>query len=191
MSLTIAALCGSLRTGSFNRALLDAAVDLAPSGVTIQIAEIGDLPLYNEDLDPLAKHSGAEDFPAPVERLRQRLKGADALLIATPEYNYSVPGVLQNALDWASRPAFESPLAALPCGIMGASPSPVGTARGQEVLKRVLGSILAQVYPHRGVLVGGAPGKIKDGVLTDEKTREFIAAYLGDFATFARQFQTA
>lgn len=189
MSLTVVGLCGSLRPGSFNHALLEAAAELAPAGLSIEPAQIGDLPLYREDLDPYSRHGEAEQLPEPVERLRSHFEAADALLIATPEYNHSVPGVLQNALDWCSRPAFQSPLAGLPAGVIGASTSAAGTARAQEVLKQVLLAVLAPVFPHRGFLMARAAEKITDGRLTDAATHEYLAAYLAEFATFARRFQ--
>lgn len=179
-TLRLVGIAGSLRAGSFNRALLSAAADLAPDGVALGRLDIGSLPLYDQDLD-------TETPPASVVRLRASLRAADGLIIATPEYNHSVPGVLQNALDWASRPAFRSSLAGLPSAMMGAATSSVGTARAQEVLKSVLLSALAPVFPHRGVLVGGAAQKFAAGRLVDPGTRDFVAAFVAEFADWARR----
>ncbi len=103
---------GSLRRGSYNRGLLRAAVEVAPEGVEIQIAELGQIPLYNADVE-------ANGAPEPVRELKDWIARVDALLIATPEYNYSIPGVLKNAIDWASRPPSETPLRHKPIALMG------------------------------------------------------------------------
>src|SRR5262249_4114697 len=104
--IKVLAFCGSLRAGSYNRAALRTAIELKPPGMAIETADIGSIPLYNEDVR-------AQGFPPPVEKLRQQIKEADALLFATPEYNYSIPGVLKNAIDWASRPP-DQPFAGKP-----------------------------------------------------------------------------
>lgn len=189
--LTILGLAGSLRARSINRALLEAAAELAPEGVAVEPFPLDGIPLYNGDLDPFARREAPGTLPAPVAAFRDALERADGLLVATPEYNHSIPGVLQNALDWASRPAFASPLAGLPVGVMGAAPGSVGTARAQEVLKRVLLAVAAHPYPHRGVLVGRAADKFTDGRLTDARTREHLKGYLGGFATFVRTLRPA
>ena len=181
--LRVLAFAGSLRAGSTNRALVRAAVDLAPDGVAVEPFDLAPIPLYNADLDTDALR------PEPVARFKAAIAGADALLIATPEYNHSVPGVLQNAIDWASRPGFASPMAGKPVGIVGAAGGAIGTARAQEKLQNVLLAVLAHPYPHRGVLVGRAREKVEDGRLTDEPTRDFLAAYLEGFAAFARRFR--
>ena len=178
-TLRVAGIAGSLRRGSLNRALLAAAAELAPADVEIVPVEIGALPLYDEDLDTDAP-------PGAVARLRAALAAADALLVATPEFNHNIPGVLQNALDWASRPAFASALRGLPAGMMGAASGSIGTARAQEALKLVLLAVQAPVFPHRGVLVGGARAKFADGRLVHAPTREFVAGYLSEFAAWAR-----
>ncbi|MBU1878089.1 MAG: NAD(P)H-dependent oxidoreductase, partial [Chloroflexi bacterium] len=113
-TLQVLGIAGSLRQGSYNRALLRAAQELAPAGMTITVLDLAPIPLYNADVQALGD-------PAPVVALKTAIRLADALLIATPEYNYSIPGVLKNAIDWASRPPAESPLRGKPLGIMGAS----------------------------------------------------------------------
>src|SRR5207245_9329959 len=115
--ITVLAICGSLRTGSYNRAALRTAIELTPPGMTIETADIGSIPLYNEDVRALG-------FPPPVERLRAQIAAADALLFVTPEYNYSMPGVLTTAIDCASRPP-DHPFAGKPVAIVGA---PAGMA---------------------------------------------------------------
>jgi chromate reductase len=168
-------IAGSLRRGSYNRSLLDAARELAPASMTIVHFPLDEIPLYNADYD--------EDHlrPPEVARLKQAVAESDAVLIASPEYNHTVPGVLQNAIDWASRPGLKSPLAGKPVAIMGASLGVVGTARAQQQLKLALMSTLALVMPHAGVLVGQAAQKFDaSGALVHEPTRHFLAAFLVD-----------
>jgi chromate reductase len=130
-NIRILGLSGSLRLGSLNTALLRAAVELAPTDIHIDIYEgLGDLPLYNADLDH-------DQPPEAVRDLRERIAGVDALLVATPEYNYSIPGVLKNALDWASRPVGTSVLRHKPVASMGAAPGNMGTVRAQLALRDV------------------------------------------------------
>jgi chromate reductase len=176
-------IAGSLRRGSYNRWLLDAARQLAPASMTIIPFALDDIPLYNADYD--ADHLR----PPEVARIKQALTDADALLIATPEYNHSVPGVLQNAIDWLSRPGLTSPLAGKPVAIVGASTGVVATARAQQQLKLVLMSTLSFVMPHPGVLVGQAPQKFDaSGKLVHEPTREFVEAFLGDLERWTTRF---
>lgn len=174
--MRVVGIAGSLRRGSYNRMLLRAAVDLAPAQMHIEPFDLADVPLYNADLDT------DSDRPAPVRALKHAVAEADGVLIASPEYNHSVPGVLQNAIDWLSRPGMNSPLKHRPVAIMGASGGPVGTARGQQVLKLTLMSTLALIMPHPGVVVGQMKDKFADGRLVHEPTREFLGAFLRDFA---------
>src|SRR5438552_17122997 len=118
--ISVLGICGSLRAGSFNKTVLRTAIELKPPGMTIETADIGSIPLYNEDVRALG-------FPPPVEKLRAQIAAADALLFATPEYNYSMPGVLKNAIDWASRPP-DQPFAGNPVAMMGAGAGMAGTA---------------------------------------------------------------
>lgn len=171
-------LAGSLRQGSYNRMLLGAAVSLAPDRLTVTTFDIGRIPFYNADLDADGKR------PDAVTALKEAVAGSDGLLIASPEYNHSVPGVLQNAIDWVSRPALKSPMRDKPVAIMGAAGGVIGTGRAQQVLKLTLMSTLALVMPHRGVAVGQARDKFVDGELAHEPTREFLAAFLNDFAAW-------
>jgi len=112
--ITVLGICGSLRAGSYNKATLQTAIDMKPPGMTIETADIGSIPLYNEDVRALG-------FPPPVEKLRGQIAAADALLFVTPEYNYSIAGVLKNAIDWASRPP-DQPFAGKPVAMMGRVP---------------------------------------------------------------------
>jgi chromate reductase len=127
-SLKVLAISGSLRAGSYNTAALRAAQELAPEGMSIEIAGIGDFPLYNHDIQ-------LAGFPAQVTALAGRMRAADALLIASPEYNYSTSGVLKNAIDWLSRLP-EQPFAGKPIALMGASMSLLGAVRAQYHLRQ-------------------------------------------------------
>jgi chromate reductase, NAD(P)H dehydrogenase (quinone) len=173
----VVGIAGSLRAASWNRRLLEAARELAPDGLRIEPFDIRGIPLYDADLDT------DEQLPDAVRRLKSAIADADGVLIASPEYNHTVPGVMQNVIDWSSRPGMGSPLAGKPVGIMGAANGLVGTARMQQVLKLTLLSTLARVMPHPGVVVGKARDKFDaDGRLADQATRDFLAAYLRQFA---------
>src|SRR6201997_3072668 len=126
--ITVLGICGSLRAGSHNKAALQNAIEMKPPGMTIETADIGSIPLYNEDVR-------ARGFPPPVEKLRAQIAAADALLFVTPEYNYSMSGVLKNAIDWASRPP-EQPFAGEPGAMMGAAAGMAGSARAQYHLRQ-------------------------------------------------------
>jgi chromate reductase, NAD(P)H dehydrogenase (quinone) len=170
--LRILGIAGSLRRGSFNRALLRSCAELAPASMEVEIFDgLGAVPPYDQDLE-------AEGDPPPVRRLKEAMAGADGLLIATPEYNYSVPGVLKNALDWASRPPRESPLREKPVGIVGASGGGSGTMRAQLALRQVFVFTGSLVLPKPEVYVTRAPEKFSDGRLTDEATREHLTRFL-------------
>src|SRR5271167_2054766 len=127
-TISVLGICGSLRRASYNMAALRAAIALKPAGMSVTVADISQIPPYNEDVR-------AEGFPPPVETLRRQIAAADALLFVTPEYNYSMPGVLKNAIDWASRPP-DQPFAGKPVAIMGAGAGMAGTARAQYDLRR-------------------------------------------------------
>ncbi|MBX9596261.1 MAG: NAD(P)H-dependent oxidoreductase, partial [Roseomonas sp.] len=176
-----------------NRALLRACAAMVPEGVTLEVAEIGDLPLMNEDLEKPA-------WPEPVQRLRRHLWTADALLIACPEYNAGIPAPLKNAIDWASRgeglggvtaPAGEArktPLAGLPAAIIGTSPGMLGTARAQQHLRMSLQSISTRVMPGPEAFVGSARGKFDaEGTLTDEPGRAALARVVAGLVAWARR----
>jgi chromate reductase len=159
---------GSLRNKSFNADALRAARELAPAGMEIEVYQgLGTLPLYNEDLR-------AEGFPPAVQDLRDRIKAADALLFVTPEYNYSVPGVLKNAIDWASRPP-EQPFDDKPIALMGVSPGALGTARAQYHLRQTFVFLNGHVLNKPEVMIGQCAARFDaEGRLTDEATRGFV-----------------
>ena len=180
--MNVLGISGSLRQGSFNTAALQAAMELAPPGMRIEPADIRDIPLYDEDLR-------AKGFPAPVERLREQIRRADALLIVTPEYNYSVPGVLKNAIDWASRPP-EQPFAGKPTAIMGASPGFTGSARAQYHLRQMFVYLDAMILNRPEVMIAGAHERFDaSGHLTHDATREIIRQLLTALAAWTRRLQ--
>ena len=165
--INVLAICGSLRTGSYNRAALRTAIELKPPGMAIETADISAFPLYNEDVR-------AQGFPPPVETVRRQIAAADALLFVTPEYNYSMSGVLKNAIDWASRPP-DQPFAGKPVAIMGAAAGMAGSARAQYDLRRCC--VFLDMHPLNKpeVLIGQAQTKFDaEGRFTDEVGRGLI-----------------
>lgn len=169
--IRVAALCGSLRRASYNAAALRYAIKVAPAGMTITPAEIGDLPHYNDDIR-------AEGYPPAAGRLRQALSEADAILFVTPEYNFSVPGVLKNALDWASRPP-NPPFDSKAVAIMGVSGGQVGTARVQYDLRKMMVFLNAFPVNKPEVFINFAANKFsEDGELTDETAQDLIKKLL-------------
>jgi len=178
--INVLAFCGSLRAGSYNRAALRAAIELRPPGMAIETADISAIPPYNEDVR-------AQGFPPPVETLRRQIAAADALLFVTPEYNYSIPGVLKNAIDWASRPP-DQPFAGKPVAMMGAGAGMAGTARAQYDLRRCC--VFLDMHPINKpeVMIGQAQTKFDaDGRLTDEAARGFIRDMLVALEQWTRQ----
>lgn len=175
--MKILGISGSLRKGSLNTQLLHAARELAPEGVDIEIAGINEIPLFNEDLQ-------AQGFPPATQSFRERIALADALLFATPEYNYSMPGVLKNAIDWASRPPAQ-PFAGKKAGIMGASMGGFGTARAQYHLRQTGVSLDIHFMNRPEVMVGAAHEKFDpEGRLIHEPTREQLRKFLAALAKF-------
>ncbi|MFE9205120.1 NADPH-dependent FMN reductase [Micromonospora sp. NPDC006431] len=182
---SVLALSGSLREASFNSALIRAAQRLAPAGMTIErYRDLGAVPPFNEDVEPAP--------PAAVVDLRERIAAADALLIATPEYNYGVPGVLKNALDWASRPSFPitswvSPLAHKPIAIVGAAPTGMGTVRAQLQLRQLFLWTDSAVVTKPEIIVTNAHEKLgQDGTVKDETTETLLRTLLDALATKIR-----
>ncbi|HEX8257362.1 MAG TPA: NADPH-dependent FMN reductase [Allosphingosinicella sp.] len=181
--LNILAIAGSLRAASYNRALLRAAQELAPEGMAISIFDLADVPLYNGDVE-------AAGDPEGVARFKQAISAADGVLMATPEYNHGVPGVMKNAVDWASRPPGQAPLGGKPVALMGASPGITGTARGQSQLRQAFEFTNSYVMPQPELLVFKAHEKFDaDGRLTDETTRRYLQRFLTAFAAWVRRFQ--
>lgn len=178
MSVKVLGIAGSLRKGSYNKLVLRAAVELKPADMTIESFDIAPIPLYDEDV----RERG---FPAPVEQLREKIRAADALLIVTPEYNYSMPGVLKNAIDWASRPPSQ-PFDDKPVAIMGASTSRLGTARAQYHLRQTAVFLNMHLINKPEVMISGAASAFDaTGRLTDEGARKFIAELLVNLADWA------
>ena len=181
----VVAFAGSLRRRSFNRALIEAAREIAPPGLTIESVEIGGLPFYDADLE-------AQGDPPAVTEFKTALASADGILIATPEHNDGIPGVLTNALDWGSRLPGRSPLAGKPTVVMGASPSQVGTARAQLHLRQVLSHVQARVLPPPELLVARAHERFDAELrLTDEGTRRLLADLLRRFAIWIARERAA
>lgn len=169
--IRILGIVGSLRKGSYNRALLRAAIELAPDGMEISIFDneiMSAIPLYNEDIRIQA-------VPKPVRILKQEIKQADGLIFAIPEYNFSVSGVLKNAIDWVSRPPNESPLNGKPVAIMGASSGISGTIRAQMHFKQISTATNLLLVNRPQVYVANSADKFdSDGRLIDEDARHFI-----------------
>lgn len=179
-TLVVCGFAGSLRSGSYNRSLLRAARELAPEGVEVKIFDrMEEIPLYNADVE-------AEGDPDAVSDLKRAIDEADALLIATPEYNHGVPAVTKNAVDWASRPPRPHVLDGKPTAIMGASPGGFGTVRSQTILRASLTAVNAPTVRHPQVHVSGAADKFDDeGHLTDPSTRERVVELLEALAELA------
>ncbi|NUQ01232.1 MAG: NAD(P)H-dependent oxidoreductase [Armatimonadetes bacterium] len=175
---------GSLRRDSFNKAALRAAAELAPEGVTLEIFELDGIPLFNQD---------EEQNPAPrVVEFKQAIEAADAILFVTPEYNYSVPGVLKNAIDQASRPYGESAWWGKPAAVMGATVGGFGTGRAQYHLRQICVFLNIHLLNQPEVMLSGAPnGFDEQGNLTDQKSREKIRGLLEALAAWARQLKAA
>lgn len=170
--MNVLALCGSLRVASYNAALLRAAIELAPPGMTITPYSLAPVPMFNGDLI----QDGT--FPATVDALREAVANADALLFVSPEYNYSIPAVLKNAIDWISR-APNPPAGGKPAAVMGVSPGMLGTARMQYHLRQVGVFLDLHFLNKPEVMVGKAAEKFDAELrLTDEATRKVVAAQL-------------
>ena len=180
--IRVVGIAGSLRAQSYNRALLRAAGELAPPGLTIEIHELDEVPLYNGDVET------AGDPPA-VAALKAAIRAADGVLMATPEYNHGVPGVMKNAVDWLSRPPQGAALAKKPVGLVGASPGMTGSARGQSQLRQAFEFTNSYCMPQPEYLLFRAHEKIdEDGRLHDEPSRAFLQTYLRAFADWVRIF---
>ena len=178
--IRILGIAGSLRRQSYNRGALRAATVLAPEGATVEVFELDGLPAFNQDAD--------QNPPAKVVELKKRIREADAILFVTPEYNYSIPGVLKNAIDWASRPYGDSAWNGKPAAIMGASVGGIATARAQYHLRQMM--VFLNMFPinQPEVMIGNAGEKFdQDGNLTDEKTKDFIRQLLQNLVDWTRR----
>ena len=166
--ISILGFAGSLRRASYNRGLIRGALESAPSGIAVHVFELGEIPLYNQDIEDAGE-------PVPVVAFKDAILRADALLVATPEYNHGVPGVLKNALDWASRPRATSPLKDKPVAVLGASPGHGSTARAQAQLRETFVFTGACVMPQPELLIDLAGSRFDDhGNLTDADLRRSL-----------------
>lgn len=183
-TIHVLAIAGSLRRGSYNRATLRAARELAPEGMEIEIfARLGEIPPFNQDLE--------DDPPEVVADLKEQIRAADAVVFATPEYNFSIPGVLKNAMDWGSRPFGDSAWEGKPAAIMSASVSLLGGVRAQNHLRQSM--VYLDMYPVNApeVLIAAAEERFDSaGVLTDETSRKLIRELLENLATWTQRLKS-
>jgi chromate reductase len=181
--ITILGFAGSLRKESYNKALLRAAMELIPKNAKLEVFDLGGIPLFDQDLE--------NRMPERVKEFKAKIKAADAILIATPEYNYSIPGVLKNAIDWASRPYGDNSFEGKPVAIMSASIGLLGGARAQYHLRQSF--VFLDMHPinRPEVIVTLAPQKIDEkGNLTDEETRKRIKQLLENLVDWVRKLET-
>jgi chromate reductase, NAD(P)H dehydrogenase (quinone) len=172
LPIRVVGFAGSLRKQSYNRALLRTALEVLPEGMELEIVELDELPLFSEDRE--------HPPPEAVRIFCQAIRQADALLIATPEYNYSFSGVLKNAIDWASRPPGQGAMQGKPTAIMGCSPGRFGTVRAQLALRQTLLYLNMPAVMHPEVMVTNAAERFDDeGQLSDERTRKQVTELLG------------
>jgi chromate reductase len=181
--LKILGISGSLRKGSYNTALLKACAGLMPAGMTMTgYARLDDIPLFNQDVFDAG-------LPAPAKRFRDEVTAADGLLIALPEYNFSMTAALKNAIDWASRPpnqVFQDK----PIAIFSASQGPMGGARVQYDARRILGQLWGHVLPRPEVFIGNVASKIDaQGKITDEATKKFLVDLVTGFKAWIERMQ--
>src|SRR5512135_1436352 len=184
MAIRVAGIAGSLREGSLNKGLLRAAVELAPAGMEISIyTRLGDIPPYNDDVFQ-------QGDPEPVADMKAFIGSADAILISTPEYNYGVPGVLKNTIDWASRPSGKCVLNRKPAAIMGCSPGLGGTIRAQHALRQSFVFTETYVMSQPEIKIpSAAPLFDASAKLADEKSREYVKKFLEAFAKWIERFK--
>ena len=181
-NLKILGFAGSLRKGSYNKSLLRSAAQLLPSETSLEIFDLSDIPPYNQDLD--------NNMPPNVKEFKTKIRESDALLIATPEYNYSVPGVLKNAIDYASRPYGDNPFDDKPVAIMSASVGMIGGARAQYHLPQMF--VFLNMHPVNvpEVIVTFASDKFdSDGNLLDDNTKKFLTQLLQNLSNWTRRLR--
>jgi len=182
-SITILGFAGSLRKGSYNKALLLAAMELMPEETKLEIFDLEGIPLFNQDLE--------NQIPERVKEFKTKIKLADAILIASPEYNYSIPGVLKNAIDWASRPHGDNSFEGKPVALMSASTGMLGGARAQYHLRQSFITLNMHPLNKPEVIVTFAHQKFdKNGNLTDENTRKIIKKLLENLVEWTRRLKT-
>ncbi len=180
--LKVLGICGSLRKASYNMSALRACSDLMPQGMTLQITSLAEIPMYNQDVFDAG-------MPASVKHLREEIAAADGLLIASPEYNFSLTAALKNAIDWASR-APNQVFQDKPVAIFSATQGPLGGPRNQYDLRRMLVQLWAHPLPRPEVFIGAANTKFDaQGKLTDETTRKFLSELLAGFKDWITRMQ--
>lgn len=180
--IRILGIAGSLRRQSYNRSALRAAVQLAPEGAMVDIFELDGIPGFNQDDE--------QNPPAKVVDLKRRVREADAIFFVTPEYNYSIPGVLKNAIDWASRPYGDSAWNGKPAAIMGASIGVIGTARAQYHLRQMMVFLNMHAINQPEVMIGNAADRFDaEGNLTDDATKDFIRKLLQNLMDWTRRLE--
>ena len=180
--IRILGIAGSLRKASFNRGVLRAATELAPEGASVEIFELDGIPGFNQDQE--------QDPPQKVAELKRKIREADAILFVTPEYNYSVPGILKNAIDWASRPYGDSAWNGKPAAIMGASIGAIATARAQYHLRQMM--VFLNMFPvnQPEVMIGNCSDKFDEqGELADEETRQYIRKLLENLVEWTQRLE--
>ncbi len=180
--IQILGFAGSLRKQSYNRAILAAALEMVPGDATLEVFDLEGIPPFNQDLELQP--------PEKVKEFKAKIRAADAILIVTPEYNYSIPGVLKNAIDWASRPYGDNALDGKPVAVMGASPGMTGTARAQYHLRQTF--VFLNMYPMNRpeVMVPSANEKIdENGKVKDEKTRKKIKELLESLVIWTKRMK--
>jgi chromate reductase len=174
-------ICGSLRKASLNMAALRACSELLPPGMALQITSIADIPMFNQDVLDAG-------MPEPVKRLRGEIASADGVLLASPEYNFSVSAPLKNAIDWGSR-APNQVFQDKPVAMFSCTPGPLGGARVQYDLRKILSQLWAYPLPRPEVFIGNAPSKFTDGRLADETSRKFLTELLAGFKDWILRMQ--
>ncbi len=178
--ISILGFAGSLRKGSYNRALLRAAPELVPENANLEVFDLDGIPPFNQDLE--------SSPPERVKEFKRNIKAADAILIVTPEYNYSIPGVLKNAIDWASRPYGDNSFEGKPVAMMSASTGMLGGARAQYQLRQSFVFLNMHPVNRPEVFITFAPQKFDDkGKLLDEKAKELIRELLGNLVAWTRR----
>lgn len=180
---TIGYIVGSISSTSINRQLVEAMTKLAPEGVEFKEISIKELPFYSPDLEA--------DFPQVAKDFKQAIVDVDGVLIGTPEYSRSIPGVLKNAFDWSTRPYGDMSFSGKPVAIIGASAGPISTAAAQQHLRAIMGHFNAIVMGQPEGMIHAAPGLIENGEITNEGTRDFLAMYLNSFVDLIQRVQKA
>ena len=184
-ALHIVGISGSLRATSYNTAVLHAAQELLPAGVKLEVVSLDGIPLYNGDIDGPVQ-------PAAVQALKAAIARADGVLIATPEYNHSISGVLKNALDWVSRPRDSSPLIGMPVAVTGVSGGGFGTVRAQDDLRLILVELMGLTMGKPELFFGPAARQFDgDGNLTDSAKRAEYAQFLNAFVQWIERLRIA